>query len=410
MDTRAYKRGRRKLITPIIVSLIVLLIAAAAGAYIAWKLDVVNTTSSPAPTSTEKPADPVPVAATSTSLFGGNAFWGRYINDWSMESDLGVAYPFSGLSEFDRDAYDAWFVGLECPVTAGDTMSSAQMDQTLSFNCSPDYLTEAAKWFTGFTLANNHTDNRGAEGFAETQAHLEERGIQYFGHYDPNDLENICDVIALPVTVTNDDKSTNDAALPVAMCGYNLVFGLPSEASLAVMEKYSEVMPVIAMPHMGVEYKTSPDALREQTYRAMIDHGADVVLGDHPHYVQTTESYKGHLIVYSMGNFLFDQQGNVEVTRSAAIRVRLDAKSSDDALASWLALGATCKTYHDDCLSEIMDKNVTPLDYTFEFSVVGTDDTNGITRPATAAQNEAILQRLGWSQTIQQLETPYSGV
>ncbi|QQS19030.1 CapA family protein [Candidatus Saccharibacteria bacterium] len=36
----------------------------------------------------------------------------------------------------------------------------------------------------------------------------------------------------------------------------------------------------------------------------MIDNGADMVLGDHPHVVQPSEAYKGHPIFYSMGNFI----------------------------------------------------------------------------------------------------------
>lgn len=46
-------------------------------------------------------------------------------------------------------------------------------------------ICEAAKWFTAFTLANNHTDSRGPAGFTETQKHLDENGIQYFGAPDP---------------------------------------------------------------------------------------------------------------------------------------------------------------------------------------------------------------------------------
>jgi len=130
-------------------------------------------------------ATPKPVSATANTLFFGNMYWGRYMNDWSMASSLKTAYPFSRLSEFQREKYNAWITGLECPTVAGFTQTSAEEDSTLSFNCSPDYLPEAAKWFTAVTLANNHTDNRGAEGFDETKKHLDENGIQYFGNYDP---------------------------------------------------------------------------------------------------------------------------------------------------------------------------------------------------------------------------------
>lgn len=352
-----------------------------------------------------------PVSATSNALFFGNAFWGRYMNDWSMASPLKTAYPFSGLKGFDREKYDAWIAGLECPTVAGFSQTSAEEDTTLSFNCSPDYLPEAAKWFTAFTLANNHTDNRGPEGFTETKQQLDKNGIQYFGHYDPNQLEDVCEVISFPVKVTYDDKSTKEQSLPVAMCGYHGVFKIPSEESLAVMEQYSKLMPVIAMPHMGVEYQPAPDQLKTTTYRSMIDHGADVVIGDHPHWIQNTESYKGHLIVYSMGNFMFDQQDTAEVVRSAAINVLMNTQSANpEELASWLQLGDSCKTFHDDCLATIQSEGLTKLAMTYRFGVIGTNDSGKLTKPATADQQASILQRLNWSNTVKQLQAPYSSL
>lgn len=354
---------------------------------------------------------PKPVSAQSNALFFGNAFWGRYMNDWSMASPLKTAYPFSGLSSFDRQKYDAWIAGLECPTVAGFSQTSAEEDTTLSFNCSPDYLPEAAKWFTAFTLANNHTDNRGPEGFTETKQQLEKNKIQYFGHYDPYQLEDVCEVIAFPVKVTYEDASTKEQSLPVAMCGYHGVFKIPPEESLAVMEQYSKLMPVIAMPHMGVEYQPAPDQLKTQTYHSMIDHGADVVIGDHPHWIQNTESYKGHLIVYSMGNFMFDQQDTAEVVRSAAINVLMNTASANpEELAKWLSLGDSCKAFHDDCLAKIQSEGLTKLPITYQFGVVGTNDSGKLTKPATPAQQTSILQRLNWSNTVKQLQPPYSSL
>ena len=358
----------------------------------------------------EKPAAK-PQSVSTNSLFFGNTFWGRYINDWSMASPLKTAYPFSRLNEFDRASYDAWIAGLECPTVAGFSQTSAEEDSTLSFNCSPDYLPEAAKWFTAFTLANNHTDNRGAEGFEETKAQLEKNKIQYFGHHDPYQLNDVCEVIAFPMKVTYNDKTVKEQSLPVAMCGYHGVFKIPTEASLAVMEQYSKVMPVIAMPHMGVEYQASPDGLKTNTYRSMIDHGADVVIGDHPHWIQNTEVYKGHLIVYSLGNFMFDQQDTAEVVRSAAIRVVMSAAATDSAqLTKWLALGDECKAFHDDCLAKIQSEGLTKLPFEFKFGALGTNDSGKIVKPATSDQLASILQRLNWSKSMTQLQAPYSSL
>jgi poly-gamma-glutamate synthesis protein (capsule biosynthesis protein) len=352
-----------------------------------------------------------PSAISSTVLFTGNTYWGRYINDWSMASPLKYQYPFSRLSEFNRNQYNAWISGLECPTVAGVHLTSAEEDSTLAFNCSPDYLPEAAKWFTAFTLANNHTDNQGADGFAETKTQLDKNNIQYFGNPDPGVLDDICEVISLPVSVVNDDNTTTTGFLPVAECAYHAIFKLPLTESVAKISEYSPYMTVVATPHMGVEYKSSPDQLKINLYRSLVDAGADMVMGDHPHWIQNSESYNGHLIVYSMGNFIFDQQDTSEVVRSAAIKVVLSVKESDKTvLEKWLEIGKTCKTYKDDCLNQIKTAKLKKLDISYVYSVVGTDDGDRIVKPASPEKQLSILQRLDWANTIKNLQTPYSGL
>lgn len=354
-----------------------------------------------------------PQTLSSNMLFMGDVFWGRYTNDWSQASSLKTAYPFSRLNEFHRDQYDAWIADLECPSVTGVNLTSAQQEATLTFNCSPDYLPEAAKWFTIFSNANNHSDNQGGmKGLTETRQHLAQNKIQYFGNFDPEVLQDVCEVTAMPVTVTLDNKATKKGSFPVAMCGYHGVFKIPSAASLAVMQAYAKVMPVIAFPHSGQEYKTAPDQIKTDLYRAMIDNGADMVLGDHAHWVQPTESYKGHLIVYSMGNFMFDQQDTAEVTRSAAINVKMSLPIGADTtqLDAWLHVGDMCKTFQDDCLAQITVRGLKKLPLTFSFGVVGSNDADKITKPATADQQMAILQRMNWQKTMSQLQAPYGSL
>jgi len=385
-----------------IIALAVFLVAVSTYVYLAATPERAG-----APSAKKTSAQAAPVSLTANTLFMGDVYWGRYMNEWAMASPLKTAYPFSRLNEFNRDSYDAWVANLECPTVAGFTQTSAQEDATLSFNCSPDYLPEAAKWFTAVSLANNHTDNRGVAGFAETRQHLDEHSIQYFGHYDPEALDDVCEVVALPVTVTYDDTTTKHQKLPVALCGYHGVFKIPSAASIAQVKKYASLMPVIAMPHMGAEYKTMPDSLRESTYHAMIDAGADMVLAGHPHWVQPSEAYEGKLIVYSMGNFIFDQQANKEVTRSAAINVVMStSKDAGAQLAAWLKLGESCATFKDSCLEEAEQQKLQKLPLNFKYGVVGTNSANKITKPATEAERAEILQRLNWVQTMNQLQPP----
>lgn len=352
----------------------------------------------------------MPVSISANVLFTGNVFWGRYTNDWANKSELKTAYPFSRLGEFKRDDYDAWIGGLECPTADNVHMTSAQMEAELQFNCDPAYLPEAKKWFTAFSLANNHTDNHGEQGFAETQKHLAENGIQYFGHYDPAKTADTCDVLALPARITYSDNTIKKGMLPVAACAYHGVFKIPPQESVAKISEYAGLMPVVAMPHMGAEYKPAPDQLKTDLYHHMIDAGADMVLGDHPHWVQTTEAYNGRPIIYSMGNFMFDQQGYKELTRSAAIRVNMKVdKANETLLEQWLALGEQCGSYKDTCLEQAKTKKLAKLPVTFELSVIGSNDDQKITKPATAQETSDMVTRMNWQKTTQGLRPPYSG-
>lgn len=340
----------------------------------------------------------------------GDIYWGRYINDWSQASPLKYAYPFQRLNEFERDKYDAWIANMECPLTNNPKVSSREEDEYLKFDCSPAYLPEAKKWFTAVTLANNHTDNQGVAGFAETKQHLDENGIQYFGSYDPEDYNNLCDVLSLPAHITMSDGVVKQGKLPMVWCGYHGVFKIPTPSSIGVMSHYSSLFNVVAMPHSGAEYKPAPDEIKTTLYRGLIDGGADVVLGDHPHWVQSTEAYKGKLIVYSMGNFIFDQQGALDLTRSAVVNmsVSVEAKNAP-ALDKWLELGETCGSYADDCLQKAQEEGLTKLPLSYHFSVLGSRDDGKVTHRASETELLSIKQRMNWGVTIQGLSGYNSG-
>ena len=64
---------------------------------------------------------------------------------------------------------------------------------------------------------------------------------------------------------------------------------------------------VIVSFHWGIEYTTQPKPRQKELAHLAIDSGADLIVGNHPHWIQPVEVYKDKLIVYSHGNFVFDQ-------------------------------------------------------------------------------------------------------
>lgn len=349
--------------------------------------------------------DPIVTGIESKVLFAGDIYWGRSMTKWSNESPLKTAYPFSGLSGFKKDAYDAWVGNLECPTVPGAVPTEHEEKVLLMFNCSTDFLPEFAKWFDIVSLANNHTDNQKASGFTATREQLDANHVQYFGHYDPAATADVCEVISLPVRSQLSGGSEKSGSLPVALCGYHGVFKVPSDASLAVIQQYARYMPVILMTHMGTEYKATADALRTNVYRKMIDNGAEAVLGGHPHWVQNSESYQGKLIAYSLGNFIFDQQFESDVMRGAVMTLdlSLDPKFDAAALEQWLKLGETCAKFKDTCLAEAEKQKLERLPLKLTWGMLASDSSGKLTKPADTAVSQAVAERLNWNQTAGQL-------
>jgi poly-gamma-glutamate synthesis protein (capsule biosynthesis protein) len=155
------------------------------------------------------------------------------------------------------------------------------------------------------------------------------------------------------------------------------------------------------MPHMGVEYQKVHDTLRQNLYRRFIDYGADSVIADHPHTVQDSEAYKGKLIVYSVGNFMFDQTFNAEVPRSAAIEGDVTISASNEDLDKWNELGKKCLAEKATCFDKIsaakLDKPTTKWNYDYHAT---TSASNRITRLAGQADQTSIGQRLNWKSTL----------
>lgn len=346
-------------------------------------------------------------ALESHMLVGGDVFWGRRMNDWSQQSSLKEKYPFSRLHEFEREKYDAWIANFECPSVPGVKHPIGYVPQLWEFNCDADYLPEFAKWFDIVSLANNHTSNQKREiGQEATRKALDAQGIQHFGGFNPHKKEDVCAVVGLPARAKIDGQQQS-ISIPIAMCGYHGVYYTITDEAMAEMQHYAKYMPVIAMPHMGREYQATADEKREKLYRSMIDNGADVVLGNHPHWVQPTEAYKGKLIAYSMGNLIFDQEFSPDVMRSAMfdITMSVDEKAtSPEIVKAWAELGKQCVRTGDNCLEQAKAQNLAKLPTSLKYDIVGVDLSSRITHKANQRLKDEILTRLNWQQVSSQLK------
>lgn len=351
---------------------------------------------------TQTPEQPYINKAVSKWLVMGDVFWGRSMHSWSQKSSLGYDYPFSGLKKFDKDNYDAWIANLECPVT-DKGVNQHQQATLLKFNCPPEYMDSASRWFDVLSLANNHTDNQaGTTGLKATRRYLEKYSIQYFGHYDMGQTEDICEVVSVPATTYLSSGERERAELPMAWCGFQGVYGLIPQKAIDEIKSYAAHMPVFAMPHSGAEYQARSDMIKRNQYRAMVDAGADAVFGSHPHWVQESEIYKDKLIVYSLGNFIFDQQFSAEVRRGAVISVELSYYQQGDyeGISEMISVAKDCKVFQDNCLTRL--KSVNKLGFELKYDALASDSSNKLTKPASSLVSEQVLQRLDWGATMSQ--------
>jgi len=227
-------------------------------------------------------------------LFAGDIFFDRHIDEKSQASSLKYAYPFQGLSTLDRGIYDAWVANLECPVTE-EQSTKYEKENWLRFSCKKEYLPELSKHFDIVSLGNNHTDNMNQrKGIEETRTHLSDVGIKYFGDYDSSVSDEVCRVHTIN-------------KIPIAFCGFHGVYKLPTDEELSIIKDYSKYFLTIVMPHQGEEYQFKSNFYQKKVFKTMIDNGADVIIASHPHVIQEVGEYKGKLIFYSLGNFIFDQ-------------------------------------------------------------------------------------------------------
>ncbi|HYE22163.1 MAG TPA: CapA family protein, partial [Verrucomicrobiae bacterium] len=89
----------------------------------------------------------------------------------------------------------------------------------------------------------------------------------------------------------------------------------------------SKVDFLIVSTHMGTEYKRDPDPRNVELAHKAIDSGADMLIGHHPHWIQTIEEYNGKWIFYSLGNFVFDQMWSQDTKEGLTIFATFEDKT-----------------------------------------------------------------------------------
>jgi len=156
-------------------------------------------------------------------------------------------------------------------------------------------------------LANNHVLDYGVAGLRESLRVLYRHGIKTVGAGLTDDQAHAPLNLAVNGQAIHIVNISEGEDLTASQGGPG-VFGwdIPRATALVrTCKKRGGV--VIAIAHAGLEYVPYPPPYVVSAYRAMVDAGADCVIGHHPHVPQGIEQWRGRPIVYSLGNFVFFQ-------------------------------------------------------------------------------------------------------
>jgi poly-gamma-glutamate synthesis protein (capsule biosynthesis protein) len=112
----------------------------------------------------------------------------------------------------------------------------------------------------------------------------------------------------------------------VAFIGFDdTIFKIEDSVARELISEYDAIADyVIISIHWGAEYKHTPLERKVRLAHLFVDSGADLVIGHHPHVVQTMEVYNGVPVFYSLGNFIFDQYWSGDTQEGMGIGVELD--------------------------------------------------------------------------------------
>ncbi len=213
--------------------------------------------------------------------------------------------------------------------SSAGTQGKPDPQKPFSFRTSPGALASFASVFDAASLANNHAADFGRADLLETAEALRQSGSQPFG--SGKDAQE-----AHRATIVE------RRGLKIGLLGYLDVLprwfaaapDLPGVAWLDIDQASLDIKQarqngadvVIVLPHWGTEHAPQANDRQRRLARALLDAGADAVIGGHPHVVQDYEIYKGKPVIYSLGNFVFDGFEDEDNNTGWALFVDLDRR------------------------------------------------------------------------------------
>ncbi len=254
-------------------------------------------------------------------LFTGDVMLAKHFQHYIGQN---YAYAFARIPWFKQA--DISVINLENPLTT----ATEAMEKPFVFK-APPRLVEVLKdgGVDLANLANNHIYDYGAPGLMETIQTLKAAGIRYVGAganfaeaHRPVIFERkgirIGFLAYYGVRAHSESHPAGEDDPGTALRRLRFI-----RDDVRALRPKVDFLVVIF--HWGFEKEHFPRPHQIKFAHRVIDYGADLIVGHHPHVLQGVEKYKGKMIVYSLGNFIF---GGLYRThyQTAVLQVNIDAR------------------------------------------------------------------------------------
>ena len=258
------------------------------------------------------------------------AFTGDILLDRGVRSQIeseGIGSLFTGRMDSLIQTADYVVGNLECPVTD----VRAPLFKRFVFRGEPDWLDALHRHgFTHLNLANNHSVDQGRRGLTSTIDNIIKAGITPFG------ADSTLQAAIKPLLLASSPRKIyllSSVQMPLEHFPY--LPDRPTPATLPIDSLCSSIRGlkaaqpgccVIVSLHWGREHTLEPTTTQRYDAHRLVDAGADALVCHHPHTLQSVEHYRDVPIYYSIGNYIFDLQPEIN-RKGVVVILRITADS-----------------------------------------------------------------------------------
>lgn len=293
-----------------------------------------------------------------------------------------IARTGSPLTPFRKmenilNSTDFNFGNLEVPISGRNDVFGKE----LKFNMNTRHVVGLKTYnFRILNLANNHALDQKIKGLQNTQKVLNENNLTFLGV--GNNLEQAWQ----PKMIVVKDLKIGFVGASYASFNDGGAERNNYVARIEDLERLKTAIEklkadgadfVVATMHAGVEYTRQPHQPQITFARAAVDFGADIVIGAHPHWIQTFEQYRGRYIFYSLGNFIFDQEWSRDTKEGLALRIGIINRKSLSA--------SDTSVEQIELIPVVIENHSTP-------------------RPANEMEAQRILKKIGATESVIKLK------